>query len=69
MTPQYPLGIPSIHDTNPHLPLVLGDIDLNQTILKGSEVHWENLNHAKAVSEMLRATLSMFTAGYVLIIC
>ena len=58
--------IPSVHNTNPHLSIVLGDLDLNWVILKGSVVDCENLNHVKVVSEMFCATLSMSGASFVL---
>ena len=46
--------IPSIHDTNPDIPPVLGHIDLNQAIFAGNVIAHQDLFHAKAVAKVLK---------------
>ena len=46
--------IPSIHGTNPALPPVLGQVDLNQALFAGNVIAQQDLSHAKAVAKALK---------------
>jgi hypothetical protein len=46
--------IPSIHASNPTLPKILGNLDLNRSVQTGLPVDPENLVNAKAVAKGLR---------------
>jgi hypothetical protein len=50
----YPYTIDSIHAKNPGLPEVLGDIDLNQTVVEGEALNRQHLRYAKAMASTLR---------------
>jgi hypothetical protein len=47
-------NIPSVHDINPGIPVVLGRLDLNKRIEQGHPVIRDNLVHARAVASALR---------------
>jgi hypothetical protein len=47
-------SIPSVHNINPGVPVVLGHLDLNRRIEQGNAVIRDNLLHARAVASALR---------------
>jgi hypothetical protein len=47
-------NIPSVHNINPGVPVVLGHLDLNRRIEQGDPVIRDNLMHARAVASALR---------------
>jgi len=54
-SPTYLHNIPSIHASNPAIPAVLGNLDLNHGIQTGLPVDPQNLVNAKAVMKSLCA--------------
>lgn len=52
--PTYLHNIPSIHASNPAVPAVLGNLDLNRGVQTGLPVDPQNLANAKSVAKGLR---------------
>jgi hypothetical protein len=50
------MNIPSILETHPGLPAIMGAINLNQSIAAGDVIVHQNLVHARAVVKALEAT-------------
>ena len=58
--PTYLHDIPSIHATNPGIPAVLGNLDLNCAIQTGHAIDPQNIVNATSVAKGLRATHGEF---------
>jgi hypothetical protein len=58
----YVAGIPSLHQSFPQIPPVLGNIDLNIPIQAGEALNPEHRRQAKAVTEAVKSAHSKFPA-------
>ncbi len=46
--------IPSIHEQNPGMPQVLGNIDLNRSIRVGDPLDYEHVTNARSTAKALK---------------
>ncbi|KAH9083637.1 hypothetical protein EDB83DRAFT_2511955 [Lactarius deliciosus] len=54
--PTYGVNIPTIHEFNPELPEVLGNVDLNHPIHANDPINPQDRAHARSVATALKAT-------------
>ncbi|KAF8901381.1 hypothetical protein CPB84DRAFT_1777722 [Gymnopilus junonius] len=55
--PAYLHDVPSLHETRPHLPAVLGNLDLNRGILQGDALDTQDVVDAEKVVKGLKAVV------------